>query len=75
MEIDLRKEQEATLARPRLKYSPIARLMFWSMDSAYGKKTTLPKIKFLEILARIPYQAWEIRQYWRLTSGFSEDMR
>ncbi len=72
MAIRLRKEQEATLARPRLKYSLLARLMFWSMDFVYGKETTVPKIKFLEILARIPYQAWEIKQYWRLITGFNE---
>lgn len=71
MVIDLKKEQDATLARPRLKYSLLARLMFWSMDFVYGSETTVPKIKFLEILARIPYQAWEIKQYWRLITGFN----
>ncbi len=72
MAIDLRKEQEETLARPKLRYSFLAKLMFWSMDLAYGRETTVPKIKFLEILARIPYQAWEIKQYWRLITGFGE---
>ena len=72
MTIDLRVEQEAALARPKLKYSLIAQLMFGSMDLVYGKKTTAPKVKFLEILARIPYQAWEIRQYWRLITRFGD---
>jgi len=75
MAVDLRKEQEATLARPRAAYGMLARLMFLSMDIFYGRKLTLPKMKFLETLARIPYQAWEIRQYWRLGSGSPDAAR
>jgi len=71
--IDLKKEQEAVLARPRLKYGPVAKFLFWSMDVIHGKETTLPKAKLLEILARIPYQAWEIRQYGRMNSKFADD--
>ena len=71
MVIDLQKEQEATLKRPRLKYSLLAKLMFWLMDFIYGNKITLSKIKFLEVLARIPYQAWEIKQYWGLITGYN----
>ena len=63
MAINLKKEQETTLARPRMKYGLLASVMFLSMDLIYGRKTTYPKVKFLEILARIPYQAWEIKQY------------
>lgn len=71
MAIDFRKEQAAALARPRLPYCILARFMFWSMDLFYGKATTVPKIRFLEILARIPYQAWEWKQYRRLVTGFN----
>lgn len=73
MIVDLLKEQEATLKRPRRKYCFFARVLFLSMDVLYGRKTTLPKIRFLEILARIPYQAWEIRQYWKLNKGFRNE--
>ena len=65
--MDLKKEQEATLARPRMAYKPMARMLFWGMDLLYGKPLTLRKVQLLEILARIPYQAWELRQYLRMT--------
>lgn len=61
--IDYRREQEATLARPHLRYTAMARTLFNAMDLAYGRATTLPKVRLLETLARIPYQAWETRQY------------
>jgi hypothetical protein len=71
--IDLKKEQEATLARPRRNYSLMAKMLFTGMDLVYGKELTLPKVKLLEILARIPYQAWEVRQYRRMNSIFADD--
>lgn len=71
-EIDLKKEQEATLARPRRPYGMLAKLLFWGMDVFYGEKLTLGKMRFLEILARIPYQAWEFRHYHRLSRKFSD---
>lgn len=70
--IDLKKEQEATLARPRMKYTSMARILFWGMDFVYGKALTLRKVQVLEILARIPYQAWEIRQYLNLTRLYED---
>ncbi len=73
MPVDLKKEQEATLARPRLKYGAVTRMLFTGMDLIYGRDVTLPKMKLLEVLARIPYQAWEIRQYRRLHSRFADD--
>jgi len=70
MNMDLKKEQLATLARPRCTYSLAAKLFFWSMDLLAGKKTTLAKAKLIEMLASIPYRAWEFRQYARLTHSF-----
>ncbi len=67
---DFRKEQETTLARPHMKYTGMARALFKAMDLAYGKGTTLPKVRLLEILARIPYQAWETRQYAKLSTQY-----
>jgi len=63
VKIDLKAEQAAALSRPRLSYTNLAKMLFWGMDLLYGKKTTLQKVRLLEILARIPYQAWENRQY------------
>lgn len=71
-EIDLRKEQEATLARPTRTYGALARMLFRAMDVFYGKELSWGKMRLLEILARIPYQAWEIRQYHRLNRRFSD---
>lgn len=70
--IDWKTEQEASLARPRMKYTTAARFFFWAMDSIYGKELTLPKIKLIEILARIPYHAWEWKAYWKMTLGYSD---
>ena len=61
--IDLKVEQKASLARPRLKYSIIAKIFFWGMDLITGKQTTVAKAKLIETLTSIPYRAWEIRQY------------
>ena len=72
MTIDLKKEQDATLARPLRAYGFPARLLFWTMDAFHGKELTLGKARFLEIIARVPYQAWEIRQYHRMNTHFSE---
>lgn len=71
--VDLKKEQESALARPRRSYSLLAKMLFWGMDLVHGKELTLPKVKLLEILARIPYQAWEIRQYGRMNCKFADD--
>jgi ubiquinol oxidase len=70
MSPDLKKEQQASKARPRLKYSLAAKFFFFSMDMITGKKTTFAKAKLIEMLASIPYRAWEIRQYTRLTRGY-----
>lgn len=71
--IDMKKEQEATLARPRRKCGVLARLLFWGMDLIHGKALTFQKVRLLELLARIPYQAWEVRQYRRLNNAFEDN--
>jgi hypothetical protein len=70
--IDLKKEQQATLARPRYPYTAIAKGFFRSMDVLAGGETTLAKAKLVEILATIPYRAWESRQYGRLTLHYKD---
>jgi hypothetical protein len=59
MAIDLRREQEATLARAPYDYSPMTRVFTASMDLVAGRETTTAKAKMLEVLAGIPYNAWE----------------
>ena len=70
--IDLKKEQKASLSRPRYKYSILAKLFFFSMDLIAGKKITLAKAKLIETLASIPYRAWEVRQYGRMTRNYQD---
>ncbi|HEY3237988.1 MAG TPA: hypothetical protein VGL92_00390, partial [Acidimicrobiia bacterium] len=60
-------EQEASLASPRRRYSLSARLLFWMMDTLYGASRTLKKFRILELVARVPYQAWENVAYVAVT--------
>ena len=55
----LAREAERTLATPRRRYGLLARLLFATMDLVYGRARTLSKFKVLELIARVPYQAWE----------------
>ena len=71
--VDLRREQQATLARPRHAYSSVAQLFFRSMDVLAGEETTLAKAKLIEALASVPYRAWENRQYRRLTRHYADE--
>ena len=63
----LKQEQQKTLASARMRYGFFARLLFVSMDLLYGRKKTLSKFKVLEIIARVPYQAWENVAYVAIT--------
>ncbi len=56
---DLRVEQQRTMARPRRHASLGAKLLFVIMDLGYGRSRTLEKFRVLELVARVPYQAWE----------------
>src|SRR3972149_7482981 len=63
----LRHEQERTLNTPRISYSLLARVLFVGMDVLYGRRRTLSKFKVLELIARVPYQAWEQVAYVAIT--------
>jgi ubiquinol oxidase len=63
----LRRAQAETLRTPRFRYSIPARLLFWMVDVIYGRQRTLRKFIVLEIVARVPYQAWERAAYGALT--------
>jgi hypothetical protein len=63
----LRRAQAETLRAPRFRYSIPARLLFWMVDVIYGRQRTLRKFIVLEIVARVPYQAWERAAYGALT--------
>ncbi len=63
----LARAQAETLASPRRHYGVAARLLFWMLDVFYGKARVLSKFKVLELVARVPYQAWEQTAYVAIT--------
>jgi hypothetical protein len=69
---ELREEQARTLATPRRRYGPPARLLFALLDLFYGRERTLSKFKVLEVIARVPYQAWENVAYVAVTHRYSK---
>jgi hypothetical protein len=68
---ELRAEQQRTLDAPRRSYGLAARALFAAMDLFYGRERTLSKFKVLELIARVPYQAWENVAYVAVTHRYS----
>lgn len=68
---ELKAEQEKTLNSKRLKTGVPAKILFKAMDFIYGKKATLSKFLVLEIVARMPYVAWEQVSYVAITHTHS----
>lgn len=60
-------EQAVTLASPRRRAGLSARALFLVMDVVYGTERTLEKFRVLELVARVPYQAWENVAYVAVT--------
>lgn len=57
--VALKHEQAATLSTPPRAHGALARLLFRTLDLVYGRASSLPKFVVLELVARVPYQAWE----------------
>src|SRR6185503_19326044 len=70
--IQLRAQQDITLSAPRLRYGFLARVLFVTLDLFYGRRRTLSKFKVLEVIARVPYQAWEQVAYVAMTHKYGE---
>jgi ubiquinol oxidase len=66
------EEQQRTLASPRRRYSLSARALFRAMDALYGRERVLEKFRVLELVARVPYQAWENVAYVAVTHTAGE---
>jgi len=62
--------QRQTLAATRRRYSIGARILFRMLDAVYGAPRTLSKFKVLELIARVPYQAWEQVAYVAITHTY-----
>jgi ubiquinol oxidase len=56
-----------TLGAARRRYGLGGRILFGLLDAVYGKERTLSKFKVLELVARVPYQAWEQVAYIAIT--------
>jgi len=69
---DLIRAQAKTLATPRRPYGVLARTLFTTLDTLYGKERTLSKFKVLELVARVPYQTWEQVAYIAITHMHSQ---
>ena len=69
---DLVAAQEVTLASPTRRYSLAARMLFRIMDALYGRDRSLEKFRVLELVARVPYQAWENVAYVAVTHTASQ---
>jgi len=63
----LREEQAKTLAAPAMRYGPFVTVFFLAMDLVYGRRRSWSKFKVLEVIARVPYQAWEHVAYIAIT--------
>jgi hypothetical protein len=68
---ELRAQQERTLATRRRRASAAARVLFALLDLLYGRRRTLSKFKVLEVVARVPYQAWEHVAYVAVTHRYT----
>jgi len=50
-----------------MRYGVLAHALFLTMDLLYGRTRHLSKFKVLEVIARVPYQAWEHVAYIAIT--------
>lgn len=64
-------EQNVTLTTPRMPAGIGAKLLFATMDVLYGKAGSLAKFRVLEVVARVPYIAWEQVSYVAITHTHS----
>ena len=69
----LRIEQDRTLAMPPRRYGLPALFVFRLIDVIYGRVRTWQKFKVNEILARMPYQAWEHVAYSAITHTHEQE--
>ncbi len=56
-----------TLGSSRRHYGIGAKLLFKTVNTVYGQERTLSKFKIIELVARVPYQAWEQVAYIAIT--------
>lgn len=53
-----------------MRYGTLVALFFAAMDLLYGRARSWSKFKVLEVIARVPYQAWEHVAYIAITHTY-----
>lgn len=61
--------------RPGLIARLLGNLLIASGNLVYGKRPTYAKFKAIEVIARIPYQSWEVASYTLLTGLYANEER
>lgn len=61
--------------RPGLVARILGYLLVSSGTLVYGKKPSYEKFKAIEVIARIPYQSWEVASYTLLTGLYANEQR
>lgn len=56
---ELREHQQRYLDAPEYKYGIAARLLFWTAGKAFPQGRSFEFFAFVELVARVPYMAWE----------------
>lgn len=64
---ELEEVQQRELTSPRRNYALPSKILFSTMDKVYGPERYLEKFRVLEVVARVPYQAWESVAYVTMT--------
>lgn len=65
-------EQRETMNSELRPYGLFAKAIFGTLDLFYGRPRTIQKFKVLEVIARMPYQAWEHVGYISMTHMHSK---
>lgn len=61
--------------RPGLVARVLGYLLVGAGTLMYGKKPCYEKFKAIEVIARMPYQSWEVATYTLLTAFYSDEKR
>lgn len=61
--------------RPGFVARMLGYLLVGSGNVIYGKKASYAKFKAIEVIARMPYQSWEVATYTVLTALYSNEAR
>ena len=69
---ELRRNAELASGQERRRYGVAARLLFGALDLVYGRESSLEKFRVLEVVARVPYQAWEQVSFVAVTHTHSD---